>query len=95
MQDTWSERAAVVVLGAVVVLFRLFVWPIIRTIWRLVFGRPHSYRRRWLSGLIAPLRMRPDYHEYITSAAWRRKCDRYYRRNGRRCHYPGCRARSC
>lgn len=68
-----------------VVFVLLFGPPILR----LLFGKRRRHRRRHGPLLFGP----PDYHTYIASSAWRRKCDRYWNRAGRRCHWPGCRSK--
>lgn len=69
------------------VVFALLFGP---PLLRLLFGRRRHRRRRHHAPLLfGP----PDYDTYIASAAWRRKCDRYWAGAGRRCHWPGCRSK--
>lgn len=68
------------------IVFGVVCGPFILKIWHHRRRHHHGYRTPWWGV--------SDYETNIHSGHWRRTCNRYYRRYGRRCHWPGCRARS-
>lgn len=68
------------------IVFGVVCGPFILKIWHRRRRHHSSYRTPWRGAV--------SYDEYIHSARWRRKCNRYYARHGRRCHWPGCRSKA-